>query len=267
MPLKRTRSCLRSCWSCCQWPLLAAALFALYLGLEYLLLPDVHALAKENPAETSLMRVRNREALREGRTPGKQMTFVPLKEMSRHLPHAVTVAEDDAFYDHPGYDEKQIRKSIEIDWKERRLARGGSTITQQLARNLYLTPSKNPIRKAKELLIALRLEEALSKDRILELYLNVIEWGDGIYGAEAASRAYFGHGCRDLSPEEAATLAGIIPNPRERDPRLRPPIVAKRRHVILRLMARRGYLTRSDYLEAVQRPVKTLPGPRTKSSK
>ena len=117
-----------------------------------------------------------------------------------------------------GLDLKQLRASLETNWEEGRFTRGASTITQQLAKNLYLSPSKNPVRKLKELLITRRLEAALTKRRILEIYLNVIEWGDGIFGAEAASRAYFGKPASALSPEEAALLAGAIINPREHSP-------------------------------------------------
>jgi monofunctional biosynthetic peptidoglycan transglycosylase len=256
--LRRTRSCLRAC---CLWPACAAAVLALYVALEWLMLPDVRPLATQDPELTSLMRIRNREAVRAGRTPELKRAWVKLSSISRHLVHAVVVAEDDAFWEHPGYDGKQIRRSIEINWKERRIARGGSTITQQLARNLYLSPSRNPVRKLKELAIALRLEEALEKKRILEIYLNVIEWGDGIYGAEAASRAYFGKGSGGLRPEEAAALAGIIPNPRGRDPRAGLAIVTKRKLVILKLMRRRGHLSAAEYQEAAARPLRTLPRP------
>ena len=117
---------------------------------------------------------------------------MPYTQISSNLRRAVLVAEDSAFFDHEGIDLKQIRASLEMNWEEGRFTRGASTITQQLAKNLYLTPSRNPVRKLKELLITRRLEAALTKRRILEIYLNVIEWGDGIFGAEAASRAYFG---------------------------------------------------------------------------
>ena len=124
------------------------------------------------------------------------------------------VAEDDAFWQHEGVDFEQLQESIETDWARGQFARGGSTITQQLAKNLYLSPSKNPLRKLRELIIARRLEAELKKARILELYLNVIEWGDGVYGAEAASRTLFRATAAALGPEQAALLAGAIVNPR-----------------------------------------------------
>ena len=128
------------------------------------------------------------------------------------------VAEDDAFWQHEGVDFEQLQESLEGDWARGRFVRGGSTITQQLAKNLYLSPSKNPLRKLRELIIARRLEAELKKARILELYLNVIEWGDGIYGAEAAARAYFRRRAANLGPAESALLAAAIINPRLLNP-------------------------------------------------
>ena len=134
--------------------------------------------------------------------------------MSADLKRAVLVAEDDAFFQHEGVDFEQLQESIEIDWRRGKFTRGASTITQQLAKNLYLSPSKNPLRKLKELIIVRRLEAELKKARILELYLNVIEWGDGVYGAEAAARTYFDEPASELDPTESALLAGAIVNPR-----------------------------------------------------
>jgi monofunctional biosynthetic peptidoglycan transglycosylase len=130
----------------------------------------------------------------------------------------VLVAEDAAFWDHEGIDLDELRKSIEINWEQGRAVRGASTITQQLAKNLYLSPSRDPLRKLRELIIARRLEAALEKARIFEIYLNVIEWGDGIWGAEAAARRYFGIPASALSRQQAALLAGAIINPRVLNP-------------------------------------------------
>jgi monofunctional biosynthetic peptidoglycan transglycosylase len=136
--------------------------------------------------------------------------WVPYTAISSTLKSAILIGEDDAFYQHEGYDLEQIKESFIKNWEEKRFARGASTITQQLAKNLYLSTSKSPFRKLKEFLIARRLEETLSKRRILEIYLNVIEWGDGIYGAEAASRTYFRKPARDLTIREAALLAALV---------------------------------------------------------
>lgn len=142
-----------------------------------------------------------------------QYKWVDLNHISPYLKQAVVLAEDDRFYEHGGYDLEAIKKAAKTNLKRKRLVRGASTITQQLARNLYLSKSKNPFRKLKEFLIALKLERELPKDRILELYLNVVEWGKGVYGAQAAAQHYFHHSAAALSKSEAAFLAAILPNP------------------------------------------------------
>jgi monofunctional biosynthetic peptidoglycan transglycosylase len=136
------------------------------------------------------MELRDEEALLRGKTPHRMQRWTSYGRISPELKRAVLVAEDDAFWQHEGVDVEQLQESIETDWARGRFSRGGSTITQQLAKNLYLSPSKNPLRKLRELIIARRLEAELKKARIFELYLNVIEWGDGVYGAESAARTY-----------------------------------------------------------------------------
>src|SRR4029077_3375578 len=152
------------------------------------------------------------------------------------LKRAVLVAEDDAFWQHEGVDFEQLQESIETDWARGRFSRGGSTITQQLAKNLYLSPSKIPLRKLREWVIARRLEAELKKARILELYLNVIEWGDGIYGVEGAARIYFVKSAAELSPAEAALLAAAIMNPRVLNPSRPSARLIRRQQLILRRM-------------------------------
>ena len=164
------------------------------------------------------MEMRTREAAREGKSLRHVQTWVPYARISQHLKRAVLVAEDDAFWDHEGVDLEQIRQSIEVNMQRGRAVRGASTITQQLAKNLYLSPSRDPLRKLRELIIARRLEAALTKVRILEIYLNVIEWGDGIWGVEGASRTYFGIPASAIGPDQAALLAGAIASPRRLNP-------------------------------------------------
>jgi monofunctional glycosyltransferase len=166
----------------------------------------------------------------------------------------VLLAEDSAFWQHDGIDLQQIRESMEINLERMEFARGGSTITQQLAKNLYLSPSKNPVRKIKELLITRRLEIALTKQRILEVYLNVIEWGDGVYGAEAAARTYFRKSASALTADEAALLAAAIINPRTLNPG-RP--IARLRTRQQMIMRRMGAVTPPASAESV--PVDALP--------
>ncbi len=196
---------------------LGAALM-IFIGYEWLTYPDVAAIARQNPKTTAWMEMRNREAREEGRKPRQYQIWRPIQSISANLKNAVLIAEDAAFFQHEGLDYKEIREAIKINAEKMEFARGASTITQQLAKNLYLSPSKNPFRKLKELLLTFSLERNLTKRRIFELYLNTIEWGDGIYGAEAASRTYFGKSCSELSDSEAASLAAVIINPRRYSP-------------------------------------------------
>jgi monofunctional biosynthetic peptidoglycan transglycosylase len=199
-----------------RWAIVLSALFFGYVVYTYLTLPDVRPLARTNPQRTAFMDLRVAEARSAGRAKFSiRQQWVPYSRISRDLTRAVVLTEDAAFYDHEGIDLSEIRASMERNWEDGRFTRGASTITQQLAKNLYLSPSRNPMRKLKELLITRRLEAALTKRRILEIYLNVIEWGDGIFGCEAAARAYFGKSASDLSLDEAALMAAAIINPRE----------------------------------------------------
>jgi monofunctional biosynthetic peptidoglycan transglycosylase len=185
-----------------------------YLAFLYLSLPDVRELGTKNPETTAFMRLRAREARQEGRDLRHVHQPVPYGRISPHLKRAVLVAEDAGFWGHEGIDLEEIKKSLEVDWERGALTRGASTITQQLAKNLYLSPSRIPTRKLSELFITRRLEFELSKTRIFELYLNNIEWGDGIWGAEAAARTYFGIPASAVGPDQAALMAGAIVNPR-----------------------------------------------------
>ncbi len=212
-----------------------AAGFAL-LAYVYLTLPDVRPLKSSNPTTTAFMELRDREARAKGQTPRRLQRWVSDARISPALKRAVLVAEDDAFWQHEGIDFEQLQESIETDWSRGRVVRGGSTITQQLAKNLYLSPSRNPLRKLRELIIARRLEAELKKTRILELYLNVIEWGDGVYGVESAARTYFQKSAAELGPSEAALLAGAIVNPRLLNPARPTARLIRRQQLILRRM-------------------------------
>jgi monofunctional biosynthetic peptidoglycan transglycosylase len=214
---------------------LATAAFAL-LAYAYLTLPDVRPLKKTNPQTTAFMDLRDREARANRKQPRRTYRWASYGRISPDLKRAVLVAEDDAFWQHEGVDFEQLQQSLETDWARGRFSRGGSTITQQLAKNLYLSPSKNPLRKLRELLIARRLEAELKKARILELYLNVIEWGDGVYGVESASRVYFHKSADDLAPAEAALLAASIVNPRVFNPSRLSLGLIRRQQLILRRM-------------------------------
>ena len=215
--------------------IVAASVFAL-LSYLYLTLPDVRPLKTENPATTAFIELRAREARAKGQQPRRVQRWVSYRNISPDLKRAVLVAEDAAFWEHDGVDYEQLQESLEADWAKGRFLRGGSTITQQLAKNLYLSPSKNPLRKVQELIIARRLEAELKKSRILELYLNVIEWGDGIYGAEGAARTYFQTSAGALGPTESALLAAAIINPRLLNPGHPTARLIRRQQLILRRM-------------------------------
>jgi monofunctional glycosyltransferase len=206
------------------------------LAYSFLTLPDVRPLKSNNPSTTAFIELRAAEARAKGQLPRRAQRWVAYRHISPNLTRAVLVAEDGLFWQHEGLDIDQLQESLAADWARGRLARGGSTITQQLAKNLYLSPSKNPLRKLRELLIARRLEAELKKARILELYLNVIEWGDGVYGAEASSRAYFGVSAADVSPQQAALLAAAIVNPRLLNPAHPSTRLIRRQQLILRRM-------------------------------
>jgi monofunctional glycosyltransferase len=206
------------------------------IAYAYLSLPDVRPLKTTNPPTTAFIELRAREAIARGQKPKRVMRWQGYTHISRDLKRAVLVAEDAAFWQHEGVDFEQLQDSIEMDWRRARFVRGASTITQQLAKNLYLSPSRNPLRKFRELIIARRLEAELPKARILELYLNVIEWGDGIYGADAAAHTYFHESAADLGPEEAALLAASIINPRMLSPAHPTQRLIRRQQLILRRM-------------------------------
>jgi len=202
----------------------------------YLTLPDVRPLVETNPTTTAFIELRADEARSKGKSPRQLQEWITYRRISPHLKRAVLVAEDAAFWQHDGIDYDELQKSIELDWARGQLVRGASTITQQLAKNLFLSPSRNPARKLRELIITRRLEAELPKARILELYLNVIEWGDGIYGVQAASENYFGQSAAALAPSSAALLAGAIINPRMLNPAHPTPRLLRRQQMILKRM-------------------------------
>jgi monofunctional biosynthetic peptidoglycan transglycosylase len=216
--------------------LLFAAAVAAAAVLFWATLPDVSPLASSWPKTTAFMERRKAQLAREGRRARLDWRPVPLSRISPALRRAVVVAEDARFWEHGGVDWEAMRGALEKNWEKGDLKVGGSTITQQLAKNLYLSPARTPWRKLRELAIARRLERRLSKKRILELYMNVIEFGPTTFGVEAAARRYMGKPAADVSREEAATLAAVIPSPRIYDPLKHPDRVARRARRILRWM-------------------------------
>jgi monofunctional biosynthetic peptidoglycan transglycosylase len=182
------------------------------------------------------MRLRAAEARKAGKTAPHSQRIVRYSRISPTLIRAVLVAEDAAFFGHEGVDYEELWISFQRNVERGEFGRGASTITQQLAKNLYLSPSRNPYRKFSELMIARRLEAELSKTRILEIYLNVIEWGDGIWGIEAAALRYFGVSAGALNAEQSALLAGAIINPRIYSPARPNARLLRRQQIILSRM-------------------------------
>jgi monofunctional biosynthetic peptidoglycan transglycosylase len=225
--------------------LFKAVIFLIIIALAavacyYAFYPDVSRLKKENPKKTSFMEYREAEWREQGKKIRIQKKWVPLSGISPFLIKAVLIAEDDKFWSHQGFDFKAIQKAVETDIKKKKFKFGGSTISQQLAKNLYLTPSKNPVRKFKEAVLTWRIEQNLSKKRILELYLNVVEWGEGVFGIEAASQHYYKKTALQLSPDEAAHLVVILPNPRKYRIDGSSKYVEKRAKIIYDIMVKRG---------------------------
>jgi monofunctional glycosyltransferase len=226
-----------------RWQRLALLLLlsALLLGVgRYAFYPDVATLRRGNPGKTSFMEFREREWEAKGKKFAVRRQWVSLARVSPYLIKAVIIAEDDKFWSHKGFDFDAMEKALEKDLEKGKFRFGGSTISQQLAKNLYLTPSKNPVRKLKEAIITWRIERALSKRRILELYLNVVEWGEGVFGIEAASLHYYGKPSSSLGPEEAARLAAVLPNPRRFKATGTSRYVERRAKIIYDIMVRRG---------------------------
>lgn len=230
-------------------------IFIGFTAYQAILFIRISRLSTENPVTTSLIEARAKEAQARGQEPKRQQYWVTLDRISPNLQRAVLAGEDTNFATHNGFDYKAIQKAWDQgfldaakeakkegendDWLPNLpdFKRGASTITQQLAKNLYLSSQRNFFRKGQEALITIFLERELSKRRILELYLNVIEWGDGIYGAEAAAQHYFHKPAQALNANEAAFLSAMIPNPRTVfNPQVNPRRVARRQRIILRGM-------------------------------
>ena len=228
-----------------------------WLIYEVVTFPNISKLRTENPTTTSMIEYRISEAKSEGKEPKKYMIWMPIEQISLHLQRAVLAGEDSRYFEHDGFDWESINKA----WEEARregekeakaegdydpndwippmpsFKRGASTVTQQLAKNLYLSEERSFLRKGREALITYFLERELSKKRILEIYLNVIEWGDGIYGAEAAARTYFNKSASNLTAAEAAYLSAMIPSPLNVfNPKKNPKRVQRRQRVIQRGM-------------------------------
>lgn len=217
-----------------RWGLLAPFALAL-LWLLWLFLWVLYW-GQFNPGTTRFMEIRLAELREKNPEAVLRQQWVPYAKISPHLKRAIIAAEDAKFVDHEGFDWEGIQKAMEKNQKKGRFVAGGSTISQQLAKNLFLTPTKSYLRKAEEAVITLMLENLWSKRRIFEVYLNVIEWGNGVFGAEAAARHYFATGAAQLGPAQAARLAGMVPNPRFYDRNRNAPGLGRKTAIILARM-------------------------------
>jgi monofunctional biosynthetic peptidoglycan transglycosylase len=217
------------------WHLILLALIALTL-LQFWFLGHIWYWTDHNPASTAFMRARL-EVIRQDEPRAKlSHRWVPYSRISVHLKRAVVASEDDRFVDHSGFDWEAMQKAYEKNQREGEIVAGASTIPQQLAKNLFLSGSRTWWRKAQEAVITAMLEAVLTKRRILEIYLNVVEWGDGVYGAEAAAHYHFGVTAAALSPEQAARLAVMLPSPRSYPPGRDTVYLQRRTAVILARM-------------------------------
>lgn len=231
------------------------------LVISQFVYPNVSKLKEKNPRKTAFMKHREAEWKRERKIYSINQRWVPYDAISPYLVKAVLIGEDDKFWQHEGFDYKAMQKAIEKDIRARKFKLGGSTISQQLAKNLYLSPSKNIVRKFREAIITWRIEKTLSKRRILEIYLNTAEWGDqGIFGIEAAARHYYEKSASELTAEESARLAAVLPNPRKYSPIGGSRYVENRSNLIYKIMVSRGivipeFLSEEDDESEVYLPV------------
>lgn len=224
--------------------LLLAAGFVVYAATG---LPEVGYLSRENPKTTAFAEHWKKLQKGGGESAHVHEEWVDFKYVSPYVVGAVLVSEDINFWEHSGYDWEEIKRAVRTDIKKKRFSRGASTITQQLARNLFLSNEKTPARKLREFFIARKLEKELSKMRILELYLNWAEWGDGIFGIQAASWTYFQKPAWELWPEEAVRLATILPNPKRFSPFSDSAYLKRKRNLVLQRMLKYGMISNEDY--------------------
>jgi monofunctional biosynthetic peptidoglycan transglycosylase len=218
------------------------AIPALFVVWEIITIPffGIYALKSKNPEETALMRQRIAEAEEGGKKLKISHRWISIGKLPRHTLDAIIAAEDGTFYSHDGIDWFEVQESISKNLEEGRAARGASTITQQLAKNLYLSTSKTFLRKFEEVIITLLMEWRLPKTRILELYVNLIEWGPGVFGIEMAARTYFGKSASELSVDESLRLAAVIPSPLRHRPNSGSSYVTRRARIIYGRMLARG---------------------------
>jgi monofunctional biosynthetic peptidoglycan transglycosylase len=220
---------------------------SLFTGYFFLTLPDVEYFNTQNPPTTALIEQRKAEAQKKGKTLTVRQKWVSFDTIPGILKKTVIVSEDAAFYQHDGIDYYELKEAIKRNLKEGKKVRGGSTITQQLAKNLFLSTEKSYYRKIREFFIAKKLEQHLSKDRIFHLYLNIIELGNGIFGVEAASRYYFKKPVSGLNLEETVRLAAVLPKPLKLTPLSNSRYMKWRAKLLLDRLKKYEYITDEEY--------------------
>ena len=218
-------------------------------------LPDVSVLKHYRPPAASEVLDRNGTVIAHYYD-RKFRVWVPIADLPDVVIRSVVIAEDDTFFGHQGVNYKAVWEALKHDVQKKRFARGGSTITQQMIKNVLLSKEKTVVRKLREFVLARRAEEILTKRKILEIYLNEVEWGENIYGIEAASRWYFDKHAGELTPAEAALLAGMLPNPRYYDTFKRPDKARKRQEQVLFNMQQAKFLSAEDYQRALAEPLR-----------
>lgn len=238
--------------------LLAIALFIACLVL-YFTLPDVSSLADSNPTTTAFIELRRAEALQNGTDFNMKWEWVPLSKISPYIVNSLIYSEDNTFWTHGGNDWNGVIHALNIFWHQHRFVTGGSTITQQVAKNLYLSPERSFLRKSRQFLLAFELERHLDKERILEIYLNIIEWGDNIFGIEAASQYWFNCSSSELTPNQAVNLALVVPNPFQRDPTNPSPSFNRGINQLLLMLAQDGIISDEEAIDELN--IEIPPGP------
>ena len=216
------------------WMILASIIMVLSLQAYFFV--QIWWWVDHNPDTTSFMREQRSELMQKNPNVKLQQRWVPYERISNNLKRAIIASEDSHFSEHEGVDWDALQKAYEKNAKKGKVVRGGSTITQQLAKNLFLSGERSYARKAQELVITYMLESLMDKERIFEIYLNVVEWGVGVFGAEAASKHYFGISAANLSPAQAARLAVMLPSPRKFDKNRGSDYLGRRTGLILRRM-------------------------------
>jgi monofunctional biosynthetic peptidoglycan transglycosylase len=238
-------------WKTMKWMFFLIIIFLVTIITVYVLTPEPKEYIRQNPKKSAFMKMRINEAKAKGKSLKIFHRYMQYSKISEDLKDAVRISEDGGFFWHKGFDFAEIKESIITNWKRKKFKRGGSTITQQLAKNLYLSSEKSLVRKFQEAILTIKLEHQLPKKRIFDLYLNYIEFGHGVFGVEAASKKYFRKSASELTVFEAARLASIIPNPRKRSPNRPTKWLKYRTKILLTRLYKFKKISKNEYQKAL----------------